>query len=78
MGDYHSRPQAVNRAGTLNDLKEQLHSLNMRMLLALQTHDKQMEEDLQRQIAEVQKKADLLCAGSIYRRGSGQKKLETE
>lgn len=78
MGDYHSKLPAVNRTGTLNDLKEQLHSLNMRMLLAMQAHDRQMEEDLQEQMTEVQRKIDQLCAGGAYRRGLQRQMLETE
>lgn len=68
MGDYHSGPRAANRAGTLNALKEQLYSLNMRMLLAIQNHDEDTQEDIQRQMAELQMKIDQMCLGGGYRR----------
>lgn len=52
MGDNHSRP--LNRAGTLNSLKEQMYSLNMRMLLAMQNHDEEAQEKIRKQMAAVQ------------------------
>lgn len=61
MGDDHSRPH--NRAGTLNALKEQLYSLNMRMLLAMQNHDEDAQEDIQKQMAAVQMEIDQMCWG---------------
>lgn len=78
MGDHHSKNRAVNRAGTLNGLREQLYSLNMRMLLAMQVHDGRMEEELRRQMAEVQEEIDRLCAGSIFRRELERQLPETE
>ena len=56
MGDHHSRNRAVNRAGTLNGLREQLYSLNMRMLLAMQNHDEAEQARIASEIAAVQKK----------------------
>lgn len=66
MGDYHFQTKAANRAGTLNDLKERLHSLNMRMLLAMQNHDEDAQEDIQKQMAAVQMEIDQMCLGSGY------------
>ena len=51
MGDYHSRSHTAARAGTLNALKEQQHSLNMRMLLAMQNHDEETQEEIKKQMA---------------------------
>ena len=63
MGDCHSGPRTVNRCGTLNSLKEQMHSLNMRMLLAMQNHDEDTQEDIRRQMAAVQTEIDQICSG---------------
>lgn len=68
MGDYHSRSHTAARAGTLNALKEQQHSLNMRMLLAMQNHDEDAQENLRRQMAAVQLEIDRMCLGGGYRR----------
>ena len=68
MGDYHSRSHTAARAGTLNALKEQQHSLNMRMLLAVQNHDEDAQENLRRQMAAVQLEIDRMCLGGGYRR----------
>lgn len=68
MGDYRSRSHAAARAGTLNALKEQLHSLNMRMLLAMQSHDEDVQEEIRKQMASVQMEIDRMCLGGGYRR----------
>lgn len=65
MGDYHSRPH--NRTGTLNALKEQLYSLNMRMLLAMQNHDEETQGEIRKQMAVLQKEIDQMCLGGGYR-----------
>lgn len=67
MGDHYSKIPAADRTGTLNDLKEQLHSLNMRMLLAMQNHDEDTQGDLREQMAAVQMEIDQMCLGSGYR-----------
>lgn len=41
---------------TLNALKDELHSLNRRMLLAIQTHDQTEQMRITREIAAVQEK----------------------
>lgn len=68
MGDYHSKTRTVNRTGTLNDLKERLHSLNMRMLLAMQNHDEDTQKDIRKQMAAVQMKIEQMRLGDGYRR----------
>lgn len=44
------------RGVTLNVLKDELHSLNRRMLLAMQTHDEAEQARITREIAAVQEK----------------------
>lgn len=63
MYDCHFKSQAANRVGTLNGLKEQMHSLNMRMLLAIQNHDKDTQEDIQQQMKALQMEIDQMCLG---------------
>ena len=54
-------PSSINRSTTLNSLKNQLYSLNMRMLLAMQNHDGEAQEDIEKQMAAVQKEIDQMC-----------------
>lgn len=63
MGDHHSEPGPINRGTTLNSLKDQLYSLNMRMLFAIQNHDEQAQADVRDQIAAVQEEIDRMCLG---------------
>lgn len=65
MSDYHSAP--VNRGVTLNGLRDQLYSLNMRMLLAIQNHDEEAQGDIRRQMAAVEAEIDRMCLGSGHR-----------
>ena len=66
MGDHRSGPGPINRGTTLNTLKDQLYSLNMRMLLAIQNHDEQEQADVQEQIAAVQNEIDRMCLGGRH------------
>lgn len=68
MYDCHFKFQATNRVGTLNGLKEQMYSLNMRMLLAMQNHDEDTQEDIQQQMKALQMEIDQMCLGGGYRR----------
>jgi len=61
MSDYHSKGLPASRGVTLNSLKSQLYSLNMRLLLAMQNHDEQAQADVREQMAAVQKEIDQLC-----------------
>lgn len=64
MGDYSSsRAILAQRGVTLNILKEEMHALNMRMLLAMQMHDTVEQEELGTQMAEVQKEIDQISCG---------------
>ena len=46
MNDYQSKAKPVSRGITLNGLKDELYSLNMRMLLAMQHHNEEAQEDI--------------------------------
>lgn len=48
----------VRRGVTLNSLKDELYSLHMRLLLAVQNHDTEVQMDLEAQIVEVQKQIE--------------------
>ena len=52
--DKFENPASINRGVTLNDLKEELYSLNMRLLLAIQNHDGEAQKNLEAQIAALQ------------------------
>ena len=67
MSDYHSKALLANRGVTLNSLKDQLYSLNMRMLLAMQNHDEESQVDIKGQMAAVQAEIDQMCLGGRYR-----------
>lgn len=56
------------RGIALNALRDELHSLNRRMLLALQTHDEAEQARITREIAAVQEKISAL---SFRDRSSG-------
>lgn len=64
MRDSHkSKAAPANRGTTLNVLKDQLYSLNMRMLLAMQSHNEEAQEEIKKQMAGVQKEIDRMCLG---------------
>lgn len=58
------------RGATLNLLKEQLYSLNRRMLLALQNRDEEEQRAIRREIEEVQEQIDGLGSGPPVRRAA--------
>ena len=64
---YKPKAPSASRGVTLNTLKDQLYSLNMRMLLAMQNHDVAMQEEIKKQMAEVQREIDCMCLGSGFR-----------
>lgn len=67
MSDHRkSRASFVSRGITLNSLKEQLYSLNMRMRLAMQNHNEEEQEELKKQIAELQEEIDCMSSGGGY------------
>lgn len=63
MGGYPAGPLPAGRIVTLNSLKDELHSLNMRLLLAMQHHNEEAQRDIEAQMAEVQAAIDRMCLG---------------
>lgn len=61
MSSYYSETTPVNRGVTLHYLKDQLYSLNMRLLLAIQHHNEEIQEDIKKQMAEIQSEIDQMC-----------------
>ena len=68
MSDYHPKALPASRGVTLNSLKDELYSLNMRLLLAMQHHNEEAQEDIKVQIAAVQAEISRMCLGSGLRR----------
>ena len=68
MKEHHSKPNSIKRSKTLNSLKEQLCTLNMLMLLAMQNHDEDAQKDVKEQMTTVQAEIDRMCLGKIYQR----------
>ena len=67
MSDYRSKNTPVSRGVTLNTLKDELYSLNMRLLLAMQHHNEEAQKNIQAQMTVVQAEIDQMCLGG-YRR----------
>lgn len=63
MSDYQSKARPASRRVTLNSLKDELYSLNMRLLLAMQHHNEEAQEDIRAQMAVVQAEIDQLSLG---------------
>lgn len=63
MSGYQSGTTPTCRGVTLNSLKDELYSLNMRLLLAMQHHNEEAQEDIKKQMAAVQKEIDRICGG---------------
>lgn len=68
MSDYHPKALPASRGTTLNSLKDELYSLNMRLLLAMQHHNEDAQEDIKAQMAAVQAEISRMCLGSGLRR----------
>jgi hypothetical protein len=59
MGIYgSSHPLPNEYRETLETLKEQLYSLNMRLRLSLQNHDEEMRIALEQEISDLKKQID--------------------
>ena len=67
MSDYQSKTVPVSRGVTLNTLKDELYSLNMRLLLAMQHHNEEAQKNIQAQMTVVQAEIHQMCLGG-YRR----------
>jgi len=58
-----SKADLIRRGETMNSLKSKQQSLNMRLLLAMQNHDEEMQADLISQLKEVEDQ--IFCMGQI-------------
>ena len=58
----HNTPSPGTRI-TLSGSKEQLYTLNMQMLLAIQCHDEKTQEEIRKKMDELQKQMDRLSLG---------------
>jgi len=68
MGDNRKSKTAFSsRCVTLNSLKDEMHSLNMRLLLAIQNHDREAQEEINRQITSIQDEIDHISAVGGHR-----------
>lgn len=67
MGNYHkSKTASSGRGITLNSLKNEMYSLNMRMLLAMQNHNQEAQEEIKKQMIRVQDEIDHMNAGGRH------------
>lgn len=67
MSGHHSETTPASRGVTLNSLKDELYSLNMRMLLAVQNHNEEAQEDIREQMAAVQEEINRMCLRDRHR-----------
>jgi len=58
-----SKSDLIRRGETMNSLKSKQRSLNMRLLLAIQNHDEEMQAELRSQLKEVEDQ--ISCMGHI-------------
>ena len=65
MNQYHKQKAPVFEGVriTLSGLKEQLYTLNMQMLLAIQCRDEKTQEQIRKKMEELQKQMDRLSMG---------------
>lgn len=61
MSEYPNHNTSyMEKRVTLSSLKEQFYTLNMRMLLAMQNHNEGAQEEIKRQMDELNKKMNRL------------------
>ena len=64
MEEYHKHKAPSDGVRiTLSDLKEQLCTLNMQMLLAIQCRDEKTQEEIRKKMEELQKQMARLSMG---------------
>lgn len=63
MTYYNNQSQNISTRLTLNDLKDQMYSLNMQLLLAMQYHNEEMQDEIQKQVEDVQDKIEQMNSG---------------
>ena len=59
---------SIKRGVTLNNLKDELYSLNMRMRLAMQHHNEEAQDDIKEQMAAVRAEIERMCLGGAFPR----------
>lgn len=57
-----SKAELIRRGVTMNRLQQERRALNMRLLLAMQNHDTAAQEEIERQMQQVQDQ--IRCIGS--------------
>ena len=62
--NYYHNAKSNERGVTMQNLKEKLYSLNMRMLLAIQYHDDAKQTELEKQIHTLQEDIERLNTNS--------------
>lgn len=62
-GYYSSEPNKNKNRITLNDLKDQLYSLNRQLLLAMQCHNQEAQDAIQNKIEEVRDRIECISLG---------------
>ena len=67
MSDYHSEALSASRGVTLNNLKDELYSLNMRLLLAMHHHNEEAQEEIREQMTAVQAEIEHMSLGGGHR-----------
>lgn len=61
MSEYpNQNTLSMEKRVTLSSLKEQFYTLNMRMLLAIQNHDGETQEEIKKQMEELNTKMNRL------------------
>ena len=59
---------SIKRGVTLNNLKDEMYSLNMRMRLARQHHNEEAQDDIKEQMAAVRAEIERMCLGGAFPR----------
>ncbi|MCI9581608.1 MAG: hypothetical protein HFF34_09600 [Oscillospiraceae bacterium] len=59
---------SIKRGVTLNNLKDEMYSLNMRMRLAMQHHNEEAQDDIKEQMAAVRAEIERMCLGGAFPR----------
>lgn len=67
MSNSMTADRSFSRKITLDTLKEELYSLNMWMLTAMQQHNEEAQEDIRQQMASVQAEISRMKLGYGYR-----------
>lgn len=65
-GYYSSEPHKNKNRITLNDLKDQLYSLNRQLLLAMQCHNQEAQNAIQNKIEEVRERIECISLGQDH------------